>query len=302
MKSLYIEEYDKTGNLVFIVDRRTGRGFHVKRNLTSQEKEELFSSLENEEVNKKPLSESWINRIFNFNREVSSVGISKVLLTTYVSLLACIGFLAFLNNSIFRTTQVSYTKEGLTQLLIGFGVFIIGVIFIHELSHILVARLQGIYVKKVGFRIRYFIFPIFYVRIFPTSNRQKKINIAFVGLVSDLLLLVIYSSSYLIFNSAVLKIALTYQTIMALYNYNVLLPTDFANTLFQFFNIGNFRVEAFEYSKHLFSRKGSTNELHQSLPPKKKILYITYTILFTVLWVAVVIAFVLQTIKSSQMR
>ncbi|MDQ6112992.1 hypothetical protein [Enterococcus gallinarum] len=299
MKSLYIKEYDDKGNLIFVVDKKTGRGFRLKQTLPLSEVDSLMENIG--EQSQHNLSESMINKFFSFKNEISPVLLSRILIILYGSFLGCLVFSSIFMGPIFTKTIIIYTKEGLIHSFIGLVIFVIGVLFIHEFSHIIAARWQGIYVKKVGFRIRYFIFPVFFVRIFPTSNRQKKMNIAFVGLAADLFLLNIYNTAFLISNMTSFRMALTYQLVMTIYNYNILLPTDFSNSLLQFINRGNFRSEAFEYSKWLIRKESSADNFYQSIGRKKKILYLTYTLLFSILWVSLVIGIIIQFIKSSQM-
>lgn len=162
--------------------------------------------------------------------------------------------------------------------LLGILIFLFGVICVHEMSHIIIARIQNIYVKKVGFKLKYYIFPIFYVKIFPTLDNHKKANVAFAGLVADMFLLLVYEIIYHITGLQMIRFALGLQFIMSIYNYNLLLPTDFTNAVAQFFKVGNFRKQAFDYTKSLL-----TFNKNIKISKKKRLFYISYSLLFILL-------------------
>ena len=257
MNSNYLKEYNNHGKLVFIVDKRTAKGFHVKDGASEFEIENSLDKIWENESIKRDLSKTPVNRLIAFNSEVKPKKISIFLSIIYLSLVILILIMHTARIFKFSNLIINITESNVKESLIGLIIFISGAYLIHEFSHVLIARLQGIYIKKMGFRIRYFLFPILFVRVFPTSCREKKINIAFVGLVSDLFLLILYNSFYVSTTEIYMQIALNLQFLMTIFNYNIFLPTDFANSIFQYFNQGNFRNQAFIYVKSLFSKQES---------------------------------------------
>ncbi|MGM0122882.1 hypothetical protein IGI37_000248 [Enterococcus sp. AZ194] len=300
METRYLKEYNLQGELIFIVDKKTAKGFHVKNNSESINVESAILKKIDSNFNGKDISKSYINRLTTFKHIANPSRLSKILVILYWSLLLVLlstGLSGTLNLSVQNINQSSNGEffKGMKGLFI----FLLGVFFIHEFSHVLVARLQGIFIKKIGFRLRYLVFPIFFVRVFPTSNRQKKINIAFVGLVSDLFLLLFYNTLFIITDQTVFQYALNLQLLMTFFNYNILLPTDFTNSILFYFNFGNFRNEAFEYSKNIFKRNTS---IYKQASKIKRIVYVLYTLLFTTLWILVLLNLVNQIIKVMKMR
>jgi hypothetical protein len=300
LESRYLKEYNNRGELVFIVDKKTAKGFHVRNSIGDVNIEEIISKKINNNSDDKDISCSCINRITAFRKIANTTQVSKLLLALYCTFFLLLALMIIFGKFSLSIHSISNVSEfDIVNSLKGLFLFVIGVFFIHEFSHVLVARSQDIFIKKIGFRLRYLVFPIFFVRVFPTSNREKKMNIAFVGLVSDLFLLLFYNISFLITNQSIFQYALSFQLLMTLFNYNILLPTDFTNSVLLYFNFGNFRNEAFEYSKSFLKRNQT---IYKQASKVRRFIYILYTVLFTVLWFSVLLNIISQFIQTMKMR
>ena len=287
-----IKEYDEFNNLVYIADYYSGKGYRTKKEIkkeSSEEKniEKYIKSLRESRKRQNNKFGILINKSLNFNKNYNDNNIFKILMIFYfVFLIVCI-FNFYKQREILHfvfSTQKNYHSS---EFGTGMICFLLGVILIHEFSHILISRISNILVLKLGFKLKYYIFPIFYVKAMPTSHRMKKVNIAFVGLVADLLLVNIYFYLYFLYNDSMyFLVALKLQFLLLLFNYNILLPTDFTQALLNYIHKENLRKEMFKEIKNLIFKKQKTKNY---LTKKRIILYSTYILLFIVFWLYVFI-------------
>lgn len=143
---MFIKEYDKNGILTYIVDKRTGKGYKVKKGIKERELNDFLIKLSNtqilEDISKKRINRIPIIRIKNIK------GLSYVLIVSYTLLVVC-------NLVLLASTplpDVDIKKSSPIDLLMVTAVLVLGIYFIHELSHIAVARFQGIMIRKISFK------------------------------------------------------------------------------------------------------------------------------------------------------
>ncbi|MER2029613.1 MAG: hypothetical protein ABS903_10635 [Solibacillus sp.] len=287
-------EYDSDGNLSYIVDIQTSKGYRVNNVNNSNFKvieQEIFDYITNERIkNTKTLNRTAdvINKIINFKKELSVEKVKIFLLSLYFLLIPINVWLfihySIFNNVFFINSDVLLNTNAFVK---GILMFVVGIIFIHEGSHILIARMFNIRIEKIGFKFKYYAMPIFFVRVYPTSYTKKKMNIAFVGLVADLLLLMTYLSLYVTFESPTLLIALNFQLLLAIFNYNIFLPTDFTQSVLNYFGKSNLRNEILSYVKEAF--KGNIKVVLKELGIIKLGFYFVYTLLFSLVWLFMLI-------------
>ncbi|WP_100332279.1 zinc metalloprotease [Bacillus xiapuensis] len=245
-------------NKYFLFDRKNCKGYYLtyKGDIEATLKKEKI-----EELNKigfyddtELKEEHWVNKIFITNSNISPkfilinqliffLGLLPIAITLLIQSFDGIGYLDF--------ELLNFKEYGIAML-----VFLGGILFIHEMLHVVISRMQGIEIFSIAFKLKYYFIPIFYVKIVPTGNDLKRANVAFAGNIADLILIILYSSLALIFQQPEFIICLNLQLIMSIFNYNIFFPTDFYLGIFSLIGKSNFRTEAINYTKQfIFSKK-----------------------------------------------
>lgn len=237
-------------NRYFFSNRENGKGYYITGRLELDEAallQKMPPSLvkigylvpTDHEVRKRNV----VNDILNFKQETHA---GKLLgwmifgiLLSFFSMIT----LAFDHKEIFAIEL--NTVSGIQGAIL----FFVGILFVHEVFHIIAARMQQIEVVKVGFRLKYYFFPIAYVRILATGNNLKRANVALAGNLADVLLANIYLLLFLNFQEPIYAIAFSLQLTMLFFNYNLLLPTDFTIFLLSLIRRPDFRANAIAYTK-----------------------------------------------------
>lgn len=256
-KNLNFEIEISGTNSLFFVDRENGKGYYVE-NLNLQklslleendvylEKLIMIGYYINDNTISKAISKNrWQNSLFP-ELKVNEVRLFIYLIVSYIVLLSTILFLfikfPLVNNLAFTATVMDY--------IIVLILFYSGVYLVHEYFHVIIAKIQGIEIRKIGFKVKYYIFPIAYVQFMPTSKDKVRANIAFAGNVADLILLLIYYLIYLTTHSIHFYYVLFFQILMTFWNYNPFLPTDFLIFILSYCKIPSFRVKALKLTKN----------------------------------------------------
>jgi hypothetical protein len=282
-ENFIVEELSK--GIFFLSNKETGTGYYVHSQRDICSKDILTNTPEilykiNYIIDKQtsPLKEKKINRLIQFKNPFNEKKLLIILLALFFIFLGSLT-LMFVKGSIYgKMVQFSTGKT-----IIAFSIFLLGVIFVHELLHILISRMQNIGIFKYGIKLRYYFIPILYVRILPTGNNLKRANIAFAGNIADLLLLNIYASLYLCTGLDLFLQIFYIQMIMLLFNYNLFLPTDFYIFLFSLMNKSDFRTRAIKFTHYSFriSKKIDSKTLQQT--KKTKFFYLLYGITFNIM-------------------
>lgn len=255
-------EIEENGtNSLFFIDRENGRGYYVnnlnlfKLSLLEQNDVYLEKLIEigyyqNNNVFLKKVSKNrWQNSLFPELR-INESKLFIVLIILYFTLLSTTLFL-FINFPL--VTDLKYNANLLDYIIV-LAIFYAGVYLIHEYFHVIISKIQGIEIRKIGFKIKYYMFPIAYVQFMPTSRDRARANIAFAGNVADLFLLVTYYLIYLHTNYIYFYFVLFFQLVMTFWNYNLFLPTDFLIFILSYFKIPSFRVKSLKMTKkYLFN-------------------------------------------------
>ncbi|MEJ8303503.1 site-2 protease family protein [Saccharibacillus sacchari] len=184
-----------------------------------------------------------INDILNFKQETNAGKLLGWMVAGIILSFFSIIFLSLNHKEIFATEL--NTMSGIQGAIL----FFIGILFVHEVFHIIAARMQQIEVIKVGFRLKYYFFPIAYVRILATGHNLKRANVALAGNLADVLLANAYMLLFLNFQEPIYAIAFSLQLTMLFFNYNLLLPTDFTIFLLSLIKKPDFRANAIAYTK-----------------------------------------------------
>jgi len=265
-------------NKIFLSDREACKGYyiHLNNNTVESLTENRIESLaalglyDNEAIYKKP---HFINRIIKFSNPISE----KTLFTISI-LLMLFGILGA-TLSIWNSWPMmeingiaNFNVDGFVFIK-SMLIFLMGIISVHEMAHVLSARLQNIEVFTISFKLKYYFIPIFYVKIVPTGNNLKRANIAFAGNVADSFLIIIYSSMFIVTGDLIWSIVLTLQIIMGVFNYNILFPTDFYIGFFSLIKKPDFRVQSINFTNHFFTRRSAFHK-------KIHLYYLIYGILF----------------------
>ncbi|WP_330994580.1 hypothetical protein [Staphylococcus pseudintermedius] len=292
MKML-IREYEGE-RLVYIYDSYTGKGYNFKnKNICKKEdmtliENKIISLRQDKKIKSNKIS-SMLNKNIRPINKFSDQNIFKTLFILYTFLILVLVYL-LINTNI--KEHFTYYNHEQSDFVKGVIIFCVAILLIHEMSHAFVARISNIEVVKIGFRLKYYIFPILFVRVRPTSFKQKKINIAFVGLVSDLFLLNSYIILSYLFPYPYIYILVTLQFILTLYNYNILFPTDFTQSIFTYFDISEFRKNSSAYLKSVLKRENTFKF------DKISIIYLAYSCGFIIFWLFIFINMVIMFIKS----
>ena len=245
-------------NQLFFINKNKGTGYYVDNINLSR-----LRTLEEQGIFLQPLKEigyyieenmnvsiaklSWTNGLYP-NCNLSSNTVFYLLISMFMIFFSVLAIAVIK----FPLPDINNLKiEGIGYIYI-LVLFYTGIYLIHENFHIIVAKLQGIEVKKIGFKFKYYIFPIAFVKILPTGKDRVRSNIALAGNVADLLLLIIYYFICLISKNVYFYYVLFFQFGLAFWNYNILLPTDFHLFLISYFKKRNFRSKALNYTKDFF--------------------------------------------------
>ncbi|MFL0584946.1 hypothetical protein ACH0B6_20545 [Solibacillus silvestris] len=246
-----------SSNKLFLSNRKNCKGYYINLNqmdekqLTTEKIDSLISiGFYEEEKYKKP---HFINNLISFKKGINEkvllrINILLMILGTIITLITIYWAWPVLNS---MSTVTIEKVEFLKAILI----FMAGLIIIHEMFHVISARMQLIEVYSIWFKLKYYFIPIFYVKIVPTGNDIKRANIAFAGNVADLLLIVTYSCALMITEQPYWSVVLIFQIVMSIFNYNILFPTDFYLGLFSGIGKATFRVKAIKFTKEWISRK-----------------------------------------------
>lgn len=266
----------------FLSNKENGTGYYVvsKRDIRSTE------ILENTpEVLHKinyitdqlplPVEEKWINRFIKFANPYNERSLLTTLLLTFFVSIALLVYMTIQGDFFQKTVAFS---PGKTVLAV--GVFLLGVTFIHEVLHIIVARMQDIYIFKYGMKFKYYFIPILYVRILPTGNNIKRSNVAFAGNVADLFLLIIYITLFYLTGNDLFIQVFYFQMIMLFFNYNPLFPTDFYIFLFSLLRKSDFRYRSILYTKYTFKISKKIDAKTLSKDTRTKAFYLLYGLAF----------------------
>ncbi|MGU7946665.1 hypothetical protein ACS60E_03140 [Streptococcus suis] len=250
-------EIEVTGtNSLFFIDRENGRGYYVENislhKLSLLEEREVYIEKlveigyyqKNDAFFSKVSKNRWQNSLFPELR-INETKLFVLLIALYFLLLS-ITFFLFINFPLL--TDLKYSPK-LMDYIITLVIFYSGIYLIHEYFHVIIAKIQGIEIRKIGFKIKYFLFPIAYVQFMPTSRDRARANIAFAGNVADLFLLITYYLIYLHTNFVQLYFVLFFQLVMTFWNYNIFLPTDFLLFILSYFKKPSFRVKALKFTK-----------------------------------------------------
>ena len=271
-------------NQLFFINKNKGTGYYVDNiNLSKLRKLEeqgiFLQPLRNidyylEENMDVPIAKlSWVNNIYpNFN--LSSNTVFSLLISMFLIFLSVLVMTVIK----FPLPEIKNLKEEGIGYIYIIAMFYTGVYLIHENFHIIADKLLGIEIKKIGFKFKYYVFPIAFVKIMPTGKDRVRANIALAGNVADLLLLLIYYCICLMSKNIYFYYILFFQFGLAFWNYNILLPTDFHLFLISYFKKRNFRSKALNYTKNFF--------FHPSLEKftnvtKTNIIYLLYGIATT---------------------
>ena len=253
----FIFEYNSSGNLQYIIDQKAIVGYVVKEAPTKEEVQKIITSIS---MNRKSVTKipKWLNKLNDtLLGDLSSKKTSKLLMLIYFVFFSIniINYFNFRNYLKFQMTLDFFSKFNSNQVLIGIILFFVGLIFLHEGFHIFISLLQGVKVSKLGFKLKYGFIPMLYVRIFPTSYNKKKMNIAFAGLVADQFLLLLFSVFFWVTKSEVFYVALILQITLSVFNYNILFPSDFMQSILSRIDYLEFRNDSFKYLGNIL--KGS---------------------------------------------
>lgn len=246
-------------NKVFLSNRKLCKGYYIHLNeeqitdLTKQRIEQLTSiGFYDEVVYKRP---HLINKLISFRRPIGE----KILLfiTLWMIAIGLIGTIFSIWYAWPIMKELSQLKIDKALFIQAIIIFLIGIILIHEMFHVVSARLLNIEVFSISFKLKYYFIPIFYVKIIPTGNDLKRANIAFAGNVADFFLIILYSSIVLITENPMWLVVFSLQFTMSLLNYNIFFPTDFYIGLFSMFKKPNFRVQSIKLTKQILTRQAA---------------------------------------------
>lgn len=268
-------------NRYFFSNRENGKGYYITGRLELDEalllKKQPPSLVKigylvpaDHEVRKR----NRINDILDFKQETSAGKLLGWMIVGIILSFFSIIFLSLNHKEIFAIGLNT------TAGLYGAILFFVGILFVHEVFHIIAARMQRIEVVKVGFRLKYYFFPIAYVRILATGNNLKRANVALAGNLADVLLANLYMLLFLNAQEPVYAIAFSLQLTMLFFNYNLLLPTDFTIFLLSLIKKPDFRADAIAYTK--FKLKVSKT-IKASLPKAgrgARFAYLAYGLVF----------------------
>lgn len=246
-----------SNNELFLSNRKNCKGYYVnlaqidEKKLITEKFESLISiGLYDEETYKKP---HFINKLIFFKKEISEILLLR--LNIFLMVVGTILTLFTINQAWPILSSMATVTIGRMDFLKAIAIFLIGIIIIHEMFHIISARIQKIEVYSIWFKLKYYFIPIFYVKIVPTGNGIKRANIAFAGNIADLLLIVIYSLALMLTEEPYWSVVLIFQIVMSICNYNILFPTDFYLGLFSSIGKAAFRVNAIQFTKEWLQRK-----------------------------------------------
>ncbi|NWK83664.1 hypothetical protein HYE69_02450 [Staphylococcus sp. GSSP0090] len=294
-----IKEYDNSNNLIYIADFVTGKGYKVKNEVkknsdTELELEKHIKKIRGDKRRQNNFFGILVNKLLNFKKSLDDMKLFKCLGWLYILLLIVLIYQFTSNNYILNSLLSIQNNYSSWEFILGIFLFFIGVICIHEFSHILIARMSNILVLKLGAKFKYYIFPIIYVKAMPTSFRMKKVNIAFAGLIADLLIINIYIFLYLTLENYFFLIALKFHFLLFIFNYNILLPTDFTQAFLNLIHKEKFRDTAFKNFKTLVLNSNSDINVNKT----QKYIYVLYSLLFVVFWLFILMNIILTFINA----
>ncbi|MGE7917631.1 hypothetical protein ACQKM9_01630 [Viridibacillus sp. NPDC093762] len=268
-----IERCEK--NKVFLSNRKSCKGYYIHlnnervENLTEYRIESLIPiGFYDEDSYKKP---HLINKFISFQRPMEEKKLFSI--SIWIMIVGIIGAIISVWYAWPVMKDMSNLRMVRSEFLQSIAIFLIGIIVIHEMFHVISARLQQIEVFSIWFKLKFYFIPIFYVKIIPTGNDLKRANIAFAGNIADVLLIMLYSGVVILTEDPMWSIVLSFQLIMSVFNYNILFPTDFYIGLFSFIKKPNFRVESVNFTKQFFRKPTTIKE-------KGHLLQLIYGILF----------------------
>lgn len=126
--SRFLKEYNKQGELIFIVDKKTAKGFYVKDNSENINIEKIISHKMNAYSNSKDISQSCINRMTLFKNISSTESVSRFLLALYCSLFILLTFTIFSGKFDLSIQGLNDASKGeFINSMKGLGLFVIGV-------------------------------------------------------------------------------------------------------------------------------------------------------------------------------
>ena len=268
-------------NRYFFSNRENGKGYYITGRLELDEAlllEKQPPSLiqigylvpSDHEVRKR----NRVNEILNFKNETNA---GKLLGWMIVGII--LSFYSMISLIISHKEIFSVRLDTMSGIQ-GAVLFFLGILLVHEVFHIIAARMQRIEVVKVGFRMKYYFFPIVYVRILATGNNLKRANVALAGNLADALLANLYMLLFLSFQEPVYAIAFSLQLTMLFFNYNLLLPTDFTIFLLSLIRKPDFRANAIAYTKFKLKVSKSIKESLLKAGVSTKFAYLAYGLVF----------------------
>ena len=280
----FILEYNDSGKLSYIVDIVTAKGYKINGSVLEAEIDKLLDGLRDSRKTNISSIPRWL-RFINFRlQNYSSKPIARLLIFIYASFVLLNIFSVFIKPiKLFPINYTFFSHFSSLQVVVGICIFITGLIVIHEGGHILVSILQGIPVSKLGFRMKYGIVPMVYVRLYPTMYRNKQINIAFAGLVADQILFFAYLLGWDLSHLKSFQVSLLLQVVLTIFNYNLLFPSDLTQMLLSKLDYLDFRKDSFIYLQDIIKNRESI------ILKKINILKIVYALLFYVLIILMVV-------------
>lgn len=280
----FMFEYDNTGKVVYIVDMLTAKGYRVSGNINDDILKNFLNKIRrsrNTDIGSIP---RWLKFVNSKTSNFSSKKMINILLITYtIFVLSNMMILLSGTYNLIPWNYNFFNSFTSIQVIMGILLFVAGLLIVHEGSHILISIVQGIPVSKLGFKIKYGFVPMVYVRLFPTSYRNKQLNIAFAGLVADQILIFLYLVTFKLTNSNFFQISIILQLVLTVFNYNLLFPSDFTQMILSKINYLSFRREAFLYTFSLLKMKLSF------IPSKINFIKIVYVTLFYIFLIVMII-------------
>ncbi len=208
------------------------------------------------------------------------------------------GVLSVVQNGFPPRSQVglAFLVAAATQLLL---------VLIHECAHAVVAQVQKVPIRGLGFAMLFYFMPIAYVDrtdAYRLRGRGGRIAIALAGMTSDGIFcgvstLVVTQTTGFVHHVAVLLVGL--QLIGLAINLNPLLPGDGYTALEVSTGLVDFRGRAFALVRNTVLRRPMPRHL-ASLSPRARLAYASYA-LITAIYIAAAASFVLTgTVHSVQ--
>lgn len=244
-------------NKIFLSNRKSCKGYYIYLNeeqiacLTEQRIESLTTiGFYDEAIYKRP---HLINKLISFRYPIKEQILLSI--TLWLMALGLIGTIISIWCAWPIIREMSALRIDKQTFIKATMIFIIGIILIHEMFHVISARLQNIEVFSISFKLKYYFIPICYVKIIPTGNDIKRANIAFAGNIADFFLIILYISIFITTKNPMWLVVLSLQSTMSLLNYNIFFPTDFYIGLFSILKKPNFRVQSVKFTKLVLTKK-----------------------------------------------